>query len=121
MEKEKMIKITTDDKVSIVEVDIRDPKMLRDKIGGYVEVVHTMTMRNYFRAIGESENTILLVDEDGILKELPYNRFGSLMYPGHICGDVLIGKIKGNDVAAVEDAERMKKKLVEDFRFLKEG
>lgn len=117
----KMIKITTDDKVSIVDLNVGDLKAVRDEIGRYVEVVHTMTMRNYFRAIGESENTILLVDEDGMLKELPYNRFGSLMYPGHICGDVLIGKIKGNDVAAVEEAEKIKKKLLEDFRFLKEG
>lgn len=117
----KMIKITTDDKVSIVDLNVGDLKAVRDEIGGYTEVVHTMTMRNYFRAIAGNENAILLVDEDGMLKELPYNRFGSLMYLGHICGDVLVGKMKGNDVAAVEEAEKIKKKLLEDFRFLKEG
>lgn len=50
--------------------------------GGYVEAVWLH---------GEYEGFVLFVDEEGILKNLPYNYEASeLMYDGYIVGDCLL-------------------------------
>ena len=63
----KTLKITTDNKISIIDLDF-DHKSLREEVGGYVEAVHTGIMREYFKA-----PVLMLVDEEGLLKRLPIN------------------------------------------------
>ena len=46
----KTLKITTDNKISIIDVDLDDYRVLQQEIGGYVETVHTQIMYDYFRA-----------------------------------------------------------------------
>ena len=57
----KTLKITTDNKISIIDVDLDDYRVLQQEIGGYVETVHTQIMYDYFRApvgkAGESSTT----------------------------------------------------------------
>ena len=66
------IKITTDNKVSVIEVDFNDFRSIQNAIGGYFEIVKTQKMWDYFKF-----PIMFLVDEEGHIKGLPLNRFGS--------------------------------------------
>ena len=70
--KTKTLKITTDDKISVIEVDVNNIKDLQNAIGGgLVEPVKTQKLWDYFKA-----PVLMLVDEEGLLKDLPLNFFG---------------------------------------------
>ena len=71
----KTLKITTDNKISIIDVDLDDYRALQQEIGGYVETVHTQIMHDYFRA-----PVLMIVDEEGLLKDLPTNAVASYFY-----------------------------------------
>ena len=64
--KTKTLKITTDDKISVIEVDVNNIKDLQNAIGGgLVEPVKTQKLWDYFKA-----PVLMLVDEEGLLKDL---------------------------------------------------
>lgn len=44
----KTLKITTDNKISIIDLDF-DHKSLREEVGGYVELVRTQKLLDYFK------------------------------------------------------------------------
>ena len=44
------------------------------------------------------EGIVMLVDEEGLLKELPLNPVGSFFYEGLIVGDFLLAQIVGEDL-----------------------
>ena len=44
----KTVKVTTDNKVSIIDVDFSDFKSIQQAIGGSFETVHTHLMADYF-------------------------------------------------------------------------
>ena len=46
----KTLKITTDNKISIIDVDFSDYRALKRAVGGYVETVHTRNLYAYFKA-----------------------------------------------------------------------
>lgn len=55
---------------------------LRSAIGGgYIEIVHPKHAPH---------GTIMVVDEEGLLKGLPYNPYGSYLYGGFIVGIIVI-------------------------------
>lgn len=61
----KTLKITTDNKISIVDVDFKDFRSIQQAVGGYFETVKTRKMWDYFKA-----PVIMLVDEEGLIKGL---------------------------------------------------
>lgn len=119
----KTLKITTDNKISIIDVDVDDHKALRQAIGGYVETVHTGVMHEYFKA-----PVLMLVDEEGLLKRLPINEVASHFYGyqehGHIIvGDVIFAISLGENMTGLgeRDSEQWMQKMLNDFPILVKG
>lgn len=115
------VKVSTDDVVSLIDIDFDNSREIRNAIGGHFEIVHTHLMDAYFK----DPSIVMLVDEEGLLKRLPMNVFGSLMYGaaehGHlIVGDLILAKVVGEDITAPDDAEALKSKLLRDFSLFKE-
>ena len=116
----KTLKITTDNKISIIDVDLDDYRVLQQEIGGYVETVHTQIMYDYFRA-----PVLMLVDEEGLLKRLPINEVASHFYGyqehGHIiAGDVIFAISLGENMIGFgdRDSEQWLNKMLNDFPVL---
>lgn len=59
----KTLKITTDNKISVVDVNFSDFKAIQQAIGGYFEIVNTQKLRDYFKA-----SVVMIVDEEGVGK-----------------------------------------------------
>lgn len=115
------VKVSTDDVVSLIDIDFDNSREIRNAIGGHFEIVHTHLMDAYFK----DPSIVMLVDEEGLLKRLPMNVFGSLVYGaaehGHlIVGDLILAKVVGEDITAPDDAEALKSKLLRDFPLFKE-
>ena len=116
--KTKTLKITTDDKISVIEVDVNNIKDLQNAIGGgLVEPVKTQKLWDYFKA-----PVLMLVDEEGLLKDLPLNFFGSIMYGTlvHGCpivGDLILVLEVGEQWTGlgVVDSEQWKQKILRDY------
>ena len=70
----KTLKITTDSKISIIDLDF-DHESLREEVGGYVELVRTQKLRDYFKT-----KVVMIVDEEGLVKNLPVNPMGCYFY-----------------------------------------
>ena len=107
--------------VSLIDIDFDNFREIQNAIGGHFETVRTKRMYAYFGG----PDIVMLVDEEGLLKGLPVNIFGSVMYGtaehGHpIVGDLILAGIVGEDITAPDDAEALKSKLLRDFPLLKE-
>ncbi len=112
----KTVKVTTDNKISLIDVDFSNFRSIQQAIGGHFETVHTQLMVNYFK----DPSVIMLVDEEGLIKELPVNALGCALYgtPQHghpIVGDLIFARISGEDIAAPDDAETLKERLLHTF------
>lgn len=112
----KTVKVTTDNKISLIDVEFSDLKSIQRAIGGHFETVHTQLMTDYFK----DPSVIMLVDEEGILKGLPENALGCALYgtPQHgnpIVGDLIFARVDGEDIAAPEDPEALKDRLLHTF------
>ena len=113
----KTIKITPDNKISIIDVNFDDHKDIQKAIGGYIEPVRTKTLFNYFKA-----PVHMLVDEEGLIKNLPVNVVASHFYGfkdhGHvIAGDVIFALAIGENLIGFgdRDSEQWMEKLLKDF------
>lgn len=109
----KTLKITTDNKISIVDVDFKDFRSIQQAVGGYFETVKTRKMWDYFKA-----PVIMLVDEEGLIKGLSCNAVASVFYgiEEHGCmiaGDAIFGLVLGEDIIGFgnRDAEQWMEKL----------
>lgn len=118
--KMKTLKITTDNKISIVDVDFKDFRSIQQAVGGYFETVKTRKMWDYFKA-----PVIMLVDEEGLIKGLSCNAVASVFYgiEEHGCmiaGDVIFGLVLGEDIIGFgnRDAEQWMEKMLKDFPVL---
>lgn len=116
----KTIKITTNNKVSIIDINLNDFHSIQKVIGGYFETVKTQKMWDYFK-----QPMIFLCDEEGHIKNLPLNRFGSWLYDTErhgwpIAGDIILAVPDGECIAGLENTEGIKRKLLEDFKYLEE-
>ena len=116
----KTLKITTDNKVSIIDVNLDDYRALQQEIGGYIETVHTQIMYDYFKA-----PVLMLVDEEGLIKNLPVNAVASHFYgyQKHDCtiaGDALFAISLGENMTGFgeRDSEQWLEKMLEDFKIL---
>lgn len=119
--KQKTVKVTTDNKISLIDVDFGNFKSIQQAIGGHFETVRTQLMVDYFDDI----SMIMLVDEDGLIKGLPVNSLGCALYStpqhGHpIVGDLIFARISGEDIVAPDDPETLKGRLLHTFVGLQE-
>nr|DAN92180.1 MAG TPA: protein of unknown function (DUF3846) [Caudoviricetes sp.] len=116
----KTLKITTDNKISVVDVNFSDFKAIQQAIGGYFEIVNTQKLRDYFKA-----SVVMIVDEEGVIKDLPVNTIGCYFYntSKHGCpiaGDMILGLLVGPDITGLgdRDAEQWMEKMLKDFPVL---
>lgn len=113
----KTIKITTDNKISIIDVDFGDYKAMQKAVGGYVETVSTEQMYDFFK-----RPVIMLVDEEGRMKELELNVIGTVfngMVP--IVGDIVLAQpvgMYGEDMEGIGEPEETMQMLMQRFSFL---
>ena len=112
----KTVKVTTDNKISVIDVNFNGFRSIQRAIGGHFETVHTQIMADYFK----DSSVIMLVDEEGLIKELPLNPVGSALYKGVIAGDLIFAQIRGEDIVAPDDVEELKKRLLHTFIGLQE-
>lgn len=117
----KTVKITTDNKISVIDVNFNDFRAIQRAIGGHFETVHTQLMADYFH----DPSVIMLVDEEGIIKGLPLNLVGSALYGtvkhgNPIVGDLIFGIAAGEDIVAPDDVEGLKERLLHTFTGLQE-
>lgn len=112
----KTLKVTTSGEISMVDVDFNDFRDIQRVVGGHFETVHTKRMDQYF-----GTPMLLLVDEEGVIKELPVNPCGSWMYEvdrhGHvIAGDfILAAPTEDGDLLPPEELELLKARMIRDF------
>lgn len=119
--KQKTVKVTTDNKISLIDVNFSNFRSIQQAIGGHFETVHTQLMADYFK----DPSVIMLVDEEGLLKGLPVNALGCALYgtPQHgypIVGDLIFARIAGEDIIAPDDPEALKDRLFHTFLGLSE-
>ena len=112
----KTVKVTTDNKISAIDVNFNDFRDIQRAIGGHFETVHTQLMEDYFK----DPSVIMLVDEEGILKGLPPNALGCALYGTHrhgnpIVGDVIFASAVGEDIVGPADPEAMAERLLGTF------
>ena len=118
----KTVKVTTDNKISLIDVDFSDFRSIQEAISGHFETVHTQLMIDYFG----DDSVIMLVDEEGLIKGLPINALGCAMYgtPQHGCpivGDLIFARIIGADIVALDNPEVLKDRLLHTFIELQEA
>lgn len=111
----KTIKVTTDNKIRIIDVDFDDYKDIQRAVGGYFETVSTKRTHHLL-----GPETIFLVDEEGLCKGLPKNLLGCFLYgtPFHGCpiaGDLILAKRSGEDITAPDDVEELVERLLMVF------
>lgn len=113
----KVIKITTDNHIVIVDLNFDDYDAIRKEIGGYFESVSTRRLVDYF-----GRPVVMLVDDDGIRKHLPMNPVASLFYGAgrsgsYIYGDVILAVRAGEDIVApaVDEMQEWRDRLMRDF------
>lgn len=79
----RVIKVTTSNKIYIVDIDVNDVRSFYNEIGGF-ECVRTQELHNFF-----NEPVTMVVDDDGFAKEKEFNVIASSFYGGDIVGDVI--------------------------------
>ncbi len=117
----KTIKVTTDNVISIIDVDFDNYKDIQKAIGcDYFETVKTRIMFDYFGG-----PMLICVDESGLINDSPVNILGCYLYGtdyhgSPICGNIVFGVSVYEDIEGPKDVEALKEKLLRDFNFLKE-
>lgn len=87
-EKTKIIRITTDNEVSVREFPTGNyaerQKTLCSLIGGMCEIAERVKPKRLYRELGMpaayNDHVVMLVDEEGAYHELPVNLIGSFLY-----------------------------------------
>lgn len=116
------IKITADNKISVVDINANDYREIIKCIGCEVfETVATPELHSFFR-----QPVRLLCDESGLIKGLDFNAVGSRFYGFHlhgnpIVGDILIFQQCGPELIGLDDVEEYYQDLLNYFPVLEEG
>ncbi len=102
----KLIEIDTACNVEVLEIQGDIGKFIRSRFNGYMEVVYPRRLDSPY---------VMIVDEEGLLKELPVNPVGCGFYQTDqhgipIVGKIIIAKIKrlpdgDMDIAGLTDEE----------------
>lgn len=80
----KGIVITTDNKVGVRQFGLPLYKTVGKVVGGYIEIVHPK---------GLPKPYIMIVNEEGLLRDLPLNKTGCFLYQSYIHGFPIVGDI----------------------------
>lgn len=80
----KGVVVTTDNTVEIRDFGEPLYKTVCESVGGYIEIVHP---------IGLTDPLVMIVNEEGLILELPVNQLGSLLYGTHMHGNPIVGNI----------------------------
>ena len=80
----KGIVVTPYDEIYIEDFSEPKYKTVGDAVGGFIEIV---------RPTGLPKPYAMVVNEEGLIHGLPYNRVGSLLYGTHIHGNPILGNI----------------------------
>lgn len=81
---EKAIVITSGNLISIQDIEVKDGSMLdglQEIVGGYIEIT---------RPFRTKELLCMIINEEGLLMDLPVNLAASNLFRGTIVGDVAI-------------------------------
>lgn len=77
----KYVTITTESKATVHDADFPSLDEMQEIVGGYIEGV----------TVGiNGEPCRMYVNEEGLIKNLPTNPAGQLMYGGEIRGDIIV-------------------------------
>lgn len=118
----KAVKITTDNRISVVELPTWSLEAQEKEIGAdCIETVKTQIMFDLF-----GEMVVMVVDESGAIKHRPENPVASFLYGVQIhgCaihGDVLFGVQRGPDIFPLENPELVKFFLKDHFKVLQDA
>lgn len=108
----KTVKITTDNKISIVDIPWTAEAKEKEICADCVETVKTQIMYNLFH-----DTVVMIVDESGIINGRPFNLAGSLLYGTQyhgapIVGDILFGLQSGPEILPPENPEDIMRLLM---------
>jgi len=101
----KALKITTDNEISVIELEPPHHRSLNEALDGRVEVVHPRGLKPPYS---------MLVDEIGCMKSKPLNTVGCVLYDTFIHGEPIVGDIvitreedgpDGRDLAGLNDRD----------------
>lgn len=101
----KGIVVTTENTVEVKDFGEPWTQTVGEIVGGYVEIVCP---------VGLAEPLCMVVNEEGLLLNLPVNTLGSLLYGAHIHGNPIVGNLVilkrsfgnlGVDIVGLTDAE----------------
>lgn len=89
-----LIKVTPDLELSAVEwPEGANYKFLQQQIGGQIEHVRPTRLYELLQKRNLPCNYCMLVDEEGLLKDIPYNPFGSYLYKTDQHGSPIVGTV----------------------------
>lgn len=101
----KGIIITTDNRIEVQEFERPLYESIGKIVDGYIEIVHPR---------GISDPYCMIANEEGLLKDLPINEIGCILYQTFIHGYPIVGNIvimkigdtpDGSDIVGLEDSE----------------
>ena len=101
----KGIVINTDNTVEIRDFGEPLYKTVGEAVGGCIDIVHPT---------GLAEPLVMIVNDEGLILELPMNTIGSLLYGTHIHGVPIVGNLvimktgwtdDGPDIVGLDDQE----------------
>lgn len=112
----KCVKVSMDDKISILDIDFNEFDNIFDAVGGFFTIVRTPALHKCIEC-----SAVMLVDDDGYAKGLEPNFVGSCFYsPGVIVGDIILCREWCCELEGFDDPEQVVTVLKEMFSDLKE-
>ena len=106
-----IIKVTSDLEITAIECPKNaNYRFLQEQIGGHIERVRPRRLYPLLKACGLDGNHCLLVDDEGLLKDLPFNPLGCYLYGTDMHGAPIAGPIlfvyeTGEDFGAIPGDE----------------
>lgn len=80
----KGIVVTTENVIIVKDFEPPLYKSVGESVGGYIEIV---------RPTGLERPLVMIVNEEGLIKELPFNILGSMLYGTQYHGSPILGDI----------------------------
>ena len=81
---------------SVELLEINDTlEVYQHLVGGWIEVVHAAGLQRY--------NSLMVVNEEGVLLNLPVNPLASMLYGDYIAGDAVVVGTIGPDFTDIPD------------------
>lgn len=110
--------ITTENKMQVREFGEPAYETIGKAVGGWIELVHPQGLQPPY---------CMIVNEEGLLKDLPLNRAGSLLYGTQFHGSPIVGDIvimaekwapEGRDIVGIPEdrAEKVAQELIKAFK-----